>query len=67
MAFHQESSEFLLSFPQLSIKHLLITAFLTPACLYRQQCPPVNNELYDSALSKVIDVQVKTAILASKQ
>lgn len=67
MAFHQDGSEFLLSYPQPSIKHLLITAFLTPACLYRQRCPPVNTELNNSALSTVIDVQVKNVILASKE
>lgn len=63
MSLHQDSSEFLLSNPQLSIKHLLMTAFLTPACLYRRQCPPVNNP----APSPFIDARQKTAILASKQ
>lgn len=40
MAFYQDSSEFWLSYPRLSIKHLLITAFLTPACLFRKECRP---------------------------
>lgn len=39
MGFHQDRGELLSSHPQLSIKHLLITASLTPACLSGQACP----------------------------
>lgn len=39
MGFHQDRGEFLSSHPQLSIKHLLITASLTPACFSGRACP----------------------------
>lgn len=59
MALHQDGGEFLLSYPQLSIKHLLVTIFLTPACLWRRECPPVNIKHNSSALSPMMDAQVK--------
>lgn len=67
MAFYQDGNEFVLSELQLSIKHLLITALLTPASLYRSKCPPVNIYHNHCAPSALIDVQVKAAIRASKQ
>lgn len=66
MAFYQDGNEFVLSELQLAIKHLLITALLTPACLYRSECPSVNIYHNHCAPSPLIDVQVKTAIWASQ-
>lgn len=64
MAFHQDSSEFMLPYPQLSIKHLLITTFLTPVCLYAPPCKHLAQQFSSVNGDRFTG---KIAILASKQ
>lgn len=75
MASHQGGSELLLSHLRLSIKHLLITPFLTSqhstsgerVVVVVCEGAPVNIQPNSSTLTAMMDVTVNSALLASKQ